>query len=100
MNVEAGYLAAVLLLGLGASFRGWLRLDLAAVLIMLSLVVPWRRGETGTWEPILPAAGAFSGFGSPAVVMIVAIFVLSLALERTGAAHLVGSRLLRASSRT
>jgi len=94
MHLEAVYLAAVLVLGLGASFKGWLRLDLAALLILLSLIVPW------PWGAILTTAQGFSGFGSPAVIMVVAIFVLSHAMERTGAAHLVGSRLLRASSRS
>ena len=106
MTPEAIYLIAVLAAGLTASFRGWLRLDLAALLILLSLLVPWRPGapgpdgEGGGLVPILSTEEAFSGFGSPAVIMVAAIFVLSRAMQRTGAAALLGSRLLRATSRS
>jgi len=98
MHAEAVYLAVVLALALGASFSGRLRLDLAAVLLLLSLVVPWRRAETGELVGILSTDEAFSGFGSPAVVMVAAIFVLSHAMERSGAAEMLGARLLSASA--
>ncbi len=39
---------------------------------------------------LVPLERAFSGFGSPAVVAVAAIFVISAGLERTGAAALVG----------
>jgi len=100
MTPEAVYLATVLVLALGASFRGLIRLDLAAVLLLLSLVVPWRPTEAGELVGILTTEEAFSGFGSPAVIMVAAIFVLSFAMERTGAAQLIGSKLLSASSRS
>lgn len=43
---------------------------------------------------LVPLDQAFSGFGSPAVIAVAAIFVISAGLERTGAAALV-SRPLR-----
>ncbi len=43
---------------------------------------------------LVPVDQAFSGFGSPAVIAVAAIFVISAGLERTGAAALV-SRPLR-----
>lgn len=100
MPPEALFLAFVLFAGLGASFRGWVRLDVAALLIMLSLLVPWRSDGDGGLRGILSVSEAFSGFGTPAVVMVAAIFVLSHAMERTGAAEMVGTRLLQASSKS
>ncbi len=100
MNVEAVYLGLALVLALGASFRGLVRLDVAALLLLLSLLVPWRRDANGDLVGILDTAEAFAGFGSPAVIMVAAIFVLSFGMERTGAAAMLGSRLLAASSRS
>lgn len=98
MQPEPVYLGVALVAMLVAAFRGLLRLDLAAMLLLLSLLVPWRRVD-GAWVGILDANQAFSGFGSQAVVMIVGIFVISQAMERTGAAEMVGARLLRGASK-
>ena len=100
MNAEATYLAVALVATLGASFRGWLRLDVAALLLLLSLVLPWRQDASGEWVGILSTSSAFSGFGSPAVVMVAAIFVLSHAMEVTGAAERIGSGVLALSARS
>jgi di/tricarboxylate transporter len=88
---------------LGAdSFRGalpfWtqrLRTDITALLVMLSLALPWPRPE-GKWSAILSPQEAFSGFGSVAVIMVTAMFVFGAALVRTGAAEMIGGRLFRA----
>ena len=99
MDLEFLYLATVLVLFLIAVFTGRLRIDLAALLLMLSLVVPWHLDEAGRLRGILTVPQGLSGFGSPAVVMVVSMFVLSAAMERTGAASLIGGKLLeRASS--
>ncbi|MBN1956279.1 MAG: SLC13 family permease [Anaerolineae bacterium] len=61
------------------------RMDLAAMLILVSLVV------TGLITP----AEALSGFSSPAVVTVWAVLILSAGLTRAGLAGLVGQQMLR-----
>jgi len=89
------FLAVVICAFVAAAASGRIRIDLAAILLLISLVLPWRRDASGGLVGILDASVAFSGFGSMAVAMIVAMFVLSAAMERTGAAGLMGERLLR-----
>jgi di/tricarboxylate transporter len=82
----------------GALYLFWtqrLRTDIAALLVMLSLAIPWPRSD-GQWSAILSAQEAFSGFGSVAVIMVTAMFVFSAAMVRTGAAEMIGGRLFRA----
>jgi di/tricarboxylate transporter len=82
----------------GALYFFWtqkLRTDITALLVMLSLAVPWPRAD-GHWSGILSPQEAFSGFGSVAVIMVTSMFVFSAALVRTGAAEMVGGRLFRA----
>ncbi len=54
--------------------------------------MPPALGLSGVVEP----AGVFAGFGDPTVVTIACLLILSAGLERTGAAALAGSTLLRA----
>ncbi len=85
----------------GALYFFWtqkLRTDIAALLVMLSLAVPWPHPD-GKWAGILTPQEAFAGFGSVAVIMVTAMFVFSAALVRTGAAEMIGGRLFRASAR-
>lgn len=99
MAAEGWYLAAVLAGALALFYTGKLRPDVTAMLVMLSLLVPWRPGAGGP-RPILAPQEAFSGFGSPAVIMVTSMFVLSAAMSRTGAAQLLGGVLQRAGSRS
>ena len=95
MKPEFIVLALILL---GALYLFWtqrLRTDIAALLVMLSLAIPWPRSD-GQWSAILSAQEAFSGFGSVAVIMVTAMFVFSAAMVRTGAAEMIGGRLFRA----
>jgi di/tricarboxylate transporter len=85
----------------GALYFFWtqrLRTDIVALLVMLSLAIPWPRPD-GKWAGILTPQEAFAGFGSVAVIMVTAMFVFSAALVRTGAAEMIGGRLFRASAR-
>jgi Na+/H+ antiporter NhaD/arsenite permease-like protein len=85
----------------GALYFFWtqkLRTDIAALLVMLSLAIPWPHPD-GKWAGILTPQEAFAGFGSVAVIMVTAMFVFSAALVRTGAAEMIGGRLFRASAR-
>jgi di/tricarboxylate transporter len=82
----------------GALYLFWtqrLRTDITALLVMLSLALPWPRPE-GKWSAILSPQEAFSGFGSVAVIMVTAMFVFGAAMVRTGAAEMIGGRLFRA----
>ena len=82
----------------GALYLFWtqkLRTDVTAVLVMLSLALPWPRPD-GKWSAILSPQEAFSGFGSVAVIMVTAMFVFSASMIRTGAAEMIGGRLFRA----
>jgi di/tricarboxylate transporter len=82
----------------GALYLFWtqkLHTDVTAVLVMLSLAVPWPRPD-GKWSAILSPQEAFSGFGSVAVIMVTAMFAFGAAMVRTGAAEMIGGRLFRA----
>src|ERR1700737_1865534 len=75
----------------GALYLFWtqkLHTDVTAVLVMLSLAVPWPRPD-GRWSAILSPQEAFSGFGSVAVIMVTPMFV-AVCKER----HLSPSRSL------
>ena len=79
---------AIVLATLGASLLLFvtdaLRYDLVAVLVVLVLA------GTGCLEP----AEAFSGFSSPAIVLIASMYVFGHAMTRWGVAELVGEKLL------
>jgi len=97
MSAESIFLAAVLLFAMVAFYLQRIRPDVTALLVMLSLLVPWRPID-GRLEAILSPMQAFHGFGSPALIMVAAMFVLSAAMVRTGAAELIGGRLLSKSA--
>jgi di/tricarboxylate transporter len=100
LTPEALYLGCVLACALVLFYTGWLRTDVTALLVMLSLMVPWRPGSEGELSSILTAQQAFSGFGSPALIMVASMFVLSEAMVRTGGAQLLGGAILDAGARS
>jgi di/tricarboxylate transporter len=82
----AAYLTLTVLAGATVAFgMGRWRPDAVAVLTLLILLL------TGV---ISPEQG-FSGFGSPVLIAVACVFVVSAALERTGIAVLIGRRILR-----
>ncbi|MCB9886093.1 MAG: SLC13 family permease [Planctomycetes bacterium] len=93
MTAESIYLSLVLLAALVSFYLQRLRPDVTALLVMLSLLVPWRSVDAGLTSILTPTQ-AFHGFGSPALIMVASMFVLSAAMVRTGAAQLLGGRLL------
>lgn len=99
MTAASIYLAVVLALALVSFYTQRLRPDVTALLVMLSLLVPWQP-TAGGLRAILTAGQAFHGFGSPALLMVTSMFVLSAAMVRTGAAQLLGGRLLEAGARS
>ena len=98
MSPEAIYLSAVLAVALVLFDTGWVRMDLTALLVSLALVLPWKPDGLGGLEGILTPTQGFAGFGNTAVIMLAGMFVLSAAMVRTGAAPLLGEKILRAGS--
>ena len=95
MNAE--YLALGIILA-AALYLFWTqkqRTDVTALLVMLALIIPWPHPD-GQWRGILKCEEGFSGFGSVAVIMVAAMFVLGAAIVRTGAAEALGAKLFRA----
>lgn len=69
---------------------GWLRVDLVGLLVLSALAL------TG----LVSAQQALSGFSSPAVVTVWAMFILSAGLTRTGIAHRLGQPLFHFAKRS
>jgi hypothetical protein len=91
------YIALAIILG-GALYSFWtgkLRTDITALLVVLALIIPWPHHD-GRWRPILSYKEGFSGFGSAAVVMVVAMFILGAAIVRTGLVAFLGGGLFKA----
>ena len=99
MSAASIYLAVVLSLALVSFYTQRLRPDVTALLVMLSLLIPWQPTDDGL-QAILTASQAFHGFGSPALLMVTSMFVLSAAMVRTGAAQMLGGRLLEAGAKS
>jgi di/tricarboxylate transporter len=98
MNIEYVVLGVILC---GALYLFWTqkqRTDVTALLVLLGLILPWPHPDR-RWRGILTYQEGFSGFGSPAVVMVASMFVLGAAMVRTGAAERIGGRLFRACAR-
>jgi di/tricarboxylate transporter len=76
-------LALILLIAFALMLSNRLRPDLVAISVALAL------GLTG----LIPLQQIFSGFSSPAVITIIAIFVLAHGLERTGVTRWIGTRI-------
>ncbi|MEP6850591.1 MAG: SLC13 family permease [Acidobacteriota bacterium] len=83
--ITCAILAAALILFLSNKLPA----DLVALLVVVAL------GVTGVLTP----QEAFSGFSRSAVIIIIAIFVLTEALERTGVTEQVGNILLKVGGR-
>ncbi len=79
------YVLLVLLIASILFVTEWLRADLVALLVLVALGLPG----------ILTTQEALSGFSRSAVITILAIFVLTAGLERTGVTHNLGVGLVR-----
>lgn len=67
-----------------------LRVDLVAMLVLVALVL------TG----LVTVEEAFSGFASPAVIVVWAVFIISAGLTRTGVADLIARQVVRLAGRS
>ncbi len=61
------------------------RFDLVALIVVVALIL----------SGILSTDTALSGFGSPVVIMVVALLVIGEMLDRTGVAHAIGDLILK-----
>jgi len=85
MTLEIAAVFAITGLAVLLFITEWVRVDVVALLVLVSLAL------TGLVTP----TEAISGFSNPAVVTVWAVLILSAALSRTGVAGLVGHRVLR-----
>ncbi|MGH7993356.1 MAG: SLC13 family permease, partial [Limisphaerales bacterium] len=94
VNLDYVALGVILAVALFFFWTQKLRTDITALLVTLALIIPWPHPD-GHWRSILTYQEGFSGFGSVAVIMVTAMFVLGAAMVRTGAAEGLGGRLFR-----
>lgn len=87
MNGSAVLLLAILAIAIVVFISERLRADVVAILVMLSL------GLTG----LVPANRIFSGLSSSAVILIIAVSILTGGLFRTGVSGAIGRWLVRAA---
>lgn len=85
MTVEGYWTLGILAAAVVAFASGRWRPDAIAVLALLALVL----------SGILDTRAAFAGFGSPVLVAVAAVYVISAGLDRTGIAASIGRRILR-----
>ncbi len=99
MNAETIYLAVVLGLAMVSFYLQRVRPDVTALIALLALLLPlWTTEGKPSRHGVLTPTEAFHGFGSPALVMVASMFVLSAAMVRTGAAQMLGGRILAAGA--
>ena len=99
MTADYFALALILAVALILFWTQWARTDLTALMVTVALILPWPHPD-GTWRSILTYQEAFVGLGSPAVVMVTAMFIFGAAMVRAGSAELLGRRLFKACARS
>lgn len=85
--MEHLFISILLLLALILFALEVLRPDIISMMVMLTLIL------TGT----VTISEGFSGFSNPAVITVIAMFILSAGLERTGVADYLGNVMLKAA---
>ncbi len=89
MTTEIILVFSILGIALLLFFTGWFRMDIVALLVLVSLAF------TG----IIAPHEALAGFSNPAVVTVWAMFILSAALYQTGVARIIGRQVLYLAGR-
>lgn len=85
MTPSIGFTLAIVVAAVVLFATEKLRVDLIALLVMLTLIV------TGLVSP----TEAFGGFANPAVITVWAVYIVSGGLFKTGVADLLGERIIR-----
>ena len=89
MTFEIALIFAILLVCLILFVGGWIRIDLVALLVLAGLAM----------SGLVTPREALSGFSSPAVVTVWAMFILSGGLTRTGVAGILGEQVVKVAGR-
>lgn len=85
MILEQLFVLGILIIAVGLFISDRLRVDLVALLVLLSLIL------TGLLTP----EAAFAGFASPAVITVWAVFIISGAMFQSGVADMLARQMLR-----
>lgn len=85
MTLEIIIVLAILLVAVVLFITEWIKMEVVALLVMVTLAV------TGLVTP----AEALSGFSNPAVITVLAMFIIGGGLTRTGVANIIGRQILR-----
>ena len=85
MSIEIGLVLFILIVAIGLFASEKIRVDLVALLVLLALLL------TG----LITVEEAFSGFASPAVITVWAIYMVSASLTHTGIADFIGKYMER-----
>lgn len=85
MTLEIGFVLVVILVAIVLFATEKLRVDVIAMLVLLTLALS---GIVSTDE-------AFSGFASPAVITVWAVYIVSAGLFKTGVADILGKSIAR-----
>lgn len=88
MSQDQLIIFAILALTVAAFLWGRFRHDVVALAALIACVV----------AGVVPSAGAFEGFGHPAVITVAAVLILSRALQRTGAVDALARSVLPAKA--
>jgi di/tricarboxylate transporter len=96
------FLIAVVVIPLALVFLERLRIDLAALLMAVSLAAGQYLGlgVLGAAHSPTDAIKAISGLGQPVLLTLLSLFVITAALERAGVTHWIAGRLLKIGSRS
>jgi len=85
MSFEMAYVLGLLVVGLVLFTRDTLPVDVVALILLLLLMLPP--------ASILTPAEAFAGFGSDTIITLVALFIVTAAVTRTGVVERAGLRI-------
>lgn len=89
MSFEIAWVLGLLVVGMVLFARDSLPVDVVALVLLLLLVLPPVR--------ILTPAEAFSGFGSETILTLIALFIVTAAVTRTGVVERAGLRIASAA---
>lgn len=85
MTFEIGFVLVLILVAIVLFATEKLRVDVVALLVLLTLAI----------SGIVTAEESFSGFASPAVITVWAVYIVSAGLFKTGVADILGKQITR-----
>jgi di/tricarboxylate transporter len=85
MTWQVGYVLALLVVGMILFARDSLPVDVVALILLLLLILPP--------ASILTPAEAFEGFGSDTIITLIALFIVTAGVTRTGVVERAGLRI-------